>query len=254
MMLVTANIHGSWHKILDQNKQEQTEREIGKWLHNNDPDDIHKKQENDDNWWKRRVQGEREKGIRPHYHDTNHQHQPTMQTPIPRKLETKQQEAIISNLETTIGKTKTRTDKPRKPTDAKTKRVKLRKKAAKKAFQIACNEGQDATKATKLKEYLEAQTTYRMAVEACERSRTEKRTETLVKKATIGPNEIWQARKRSQSRNELEYNTITEEAETLTDPEKIKEYIADYFEELYQARPGAPEYEFWTKHITDTMR
>ena len=177
-----------------------------------------------------------------------------MQTPIPRKLETKQQEAIISNLETTIGKTKTRTDKPRKPTDEKTKRVKLRKKAAKKAFQIACNEGQDATKATKLKEYLEAQTTYRMAVEACERSRTEKRTETLVKKATIGPNEIWQARKRSQSRNELEYNTITEEAETLTDPEKTKEYIADYFEELYQARPGTPEYEVWTKHITDTMR
>ena len=99
-----------------------------------------------------------------------------------------------------------------------------------------------------------AQKTYRTAVEACERARTDKRIETLVKKAKMSPNEIWQARKRSQSRNELEYNTITEEDETLTDPEKTKEYIADYFEELYQARPGTPEYEAWTKHITDTMR
>ena len=133
----------------------------------------------------------------------------------------KQENARISTLETTIGKTKTRTDKPRKPTDENTKKAKLRKKkAAKKAFQIACNEGQDATKATKLKEYLEAKKTYRTAVEACERARTEQRIETLVKEAKINPNEIWQARKRSQSRSELEYNTITEEGETLTDPEK----------------------------------
>ena len=134
----------------------------------------------------------------------------------------KLENAIISTLETTIGKTKTRTDKPRKPTEGNTKKAKLRKKAAKMAFQIACNEGQDTTKATKLKEYLEAQKTYRSAVEECERARTEQRIKNLVKKAKINPNEIWQARKRSQYRNELEYNTITEEGETLTDPEKNK--------------------------------
>ena len=63
----------------------------------------------------------------------------------------KLENAIISTLETTIGKTKTRTDKPRKPTDENKKKAKLRKKAAKMAFQIACNEGQDTTKASKLK-------------------------------------------------------------------------------------------------------
>ena len=44
-----------------------------------------------------------------------------------------------------------------------------------------------------------------------------------------------------------------EEGTTLTDPQKTKEHIADYFEDLYQARPGTPEYETWTNHIEKTV-
>ena len=32
-------------------------------------------------------------------------------------------------------------------------------------------------------------------------------------------------------------------------PWEKKEHIAEYFENLYQARPGTPEYENWTKYI-----
>ena len=68
------------------------------------------------------------------------------------------------------------------------------------------------------------------------------------------PNCIWQARRQARSNNEFEYNTITEEGKELTDPEETKEHIAKYFENLYQARPGTPEYEESTKNIITAMK
>ena len=38
------------------------------------------------------------------------------------------------------------------------------------------------------------------------------------------------------------YDTITENDEVLTNPDQAKEYIAEYFEKLYQARPAKPNY------------
>ena len=39
------------------------------------------------------------------------------------------------------------------------------------------------------------------------------------------------------------YDTITEEGKKLTNPEEAKEYIAQYYEQLYQAREGTIEYQ-----------
>ena len=72
--------------------------------------------------------------------------------------------------------------------------------------------------------------------------------------AKINPNTIWNTRKRTQTDNELSYATITEEGTTITDPEKTKEHIVEYFEDLYQARPGTPEYENWTKYIETKVK
>ena len=72
--------------------------------------------------------------------------------------------------------------------------------------------------------------------------------------AKINPNTIWDTRKRTRTDNELSYATITEEGTTITDPEKTKEHIAEYFEDLYQARPGTPEYENWTKYIETEVK
>ena len=65
--------------------------------------------------------------------------------------------------------------------------------------------------------------------------------------AKINPNIIWKARKRTKGCNSIDYNTITEEGKNLTDPEETKQYIAGYFENLYQAREGTEEYRDWTE-------
>ena len=74
--------------------------------------------------------------------------------------------------------------------------------------------------------------------------------ENLQKKAKINPNTIWEARRRAKGCKGLEYTTYTEEGEQIQDPAKTKEHIANYFEDLYQAREGKEEYETWTKRIT----
>ena len=41
-----------------------------------------------------------------------------------------------------------------------------------------------------------------------------------------------------------EYDTITEDNITVTYPDKAKNHIADYFEDLYQAREGEQTWSF----------
>ena len=44
------------------------------------------------------------------------------------------------------------------------------------------------------------------------------------------------------------YDTITEEGVKIEDPGETKNHIADFYENLYQAREGKPEYQNWTDH------
>ena len=74
------------------------------------------------------------------------------------------------------------------------------------------------------------------------------------KKAMINPNTIWETRKRATGCNGLEYDTINEEGRRITDPQETKHHIADYFEDLYQAREGTEEYNEWTKEIKATAQ
>ena len=52
---------------------------------------------------------------------------------------------------------------------------------------------------------------------------------------------------------EVDYNIIYEDDRVLTCPEETKNHVEEYFKNLYQARPGTPEYANWTQHITDTV-
>ena len=72
--------------------------------------------------------------------------------------------------------------------------------------------------------------------------------------AKINPNIIWEARKRTKGCNSIDYNTITEEVKNLTDPEETKQYLAGYFENLYQAREGTEEYRDWTEKIKESVK
>ena len=73
---------------------------------------------------------------------------------------------------------------------------------------------------------------------------------TWAKQVKWNLNEFWKQSKRilNKGQNEL-YDTITEDGTKLENPEEAKSHIRKYFRDLYQARPGKPEYEHWTEHI-----
>ena len=53
--------------------------------------------------------------------------------------------------------------------------------------------------------------------------------------------------------NNDDYETIDEHGNPIADPDTAKEHIADYFDNLYQAREGERSYEKWTNHINETV-
>ena len=63
-------------------------------------------------------------------------------------------------------------------------------------------------------------------------------------------NEFWEQRKKILGKSDDGmFETLTEEGQKIEDPDEAKEHIAHYFENLYQARPGKPEYKAWTDKI-----
>ena len=160
---------------------------------------------------------------------------------------------IRETMAKTIGKKKIRTDKEPKPNSEEIKVAKENRKIKKAAFQKATKENNPKRTEETLQEYLKAQKNMRATIEEYENRKTEERIKQITNKAKINPNTIWETKKRTRTDNNLAYETITEEGTTITDPQKTKEHIADYFEDLYQARPGTPEYETWTNHIEKTV-
>ena len=154
----------------------------------------------------------------------------------------------------TVGKTKIRTDKEPEPNNTQIKEAKGIRKEKKATYQKSIKENLTEKKKEALTEYIEAQNNLRTAIEEHENKKTEEKIAQITKMAKINPNTIWNTRKRTRMDNELSYATITEEGTTITDPEKTKEHIVEYFEDLYQARPGTPEYENWTKYIETEVK
>ena len=161
---------------------------------------------------------------------------------------------ILNTLKRTVGKQKIRTDKIPKPKTPTIEKARKEKKEAKRQFENACKMGNSGEKIKTKEIYQETQSKLRKELEQHELQLIEKRIKELNDRAKRDPNTIWQARKKAKMKSDLEYNTITEEGEVITDPQKAKQHIANYFKELYQARPGTPEYETWTNHITETVK
>ena len=157
-------------------------------------------------------------------------------------------------LENTVCKRTTRTDKRQKANNPEIKSLRAKRKQAKKEFQEACMNGQEEEKIIKQKTYIEAQKHIREAIEREEAKKIEIRLTKMAEKAKIDPNIMWNARKRAQGSKELEYNTVTEAGEIIMNAEETKSHIAIYFEDLYQAREGKPEFQEWTDEITTTIK
>ncbi len=167
---------------------------------------------------------------------------------------TKMEKTITQILKRTIGQKKIRTDKPKKPKSENITKAKNEMKQKKKDFEEACKNGTEEEKIRTKEIYKISRGTHRKTIEEHEKTQAELRLQDILKEAKIDPNVIWKTRKRTKCNNELEYDIITEAGETLIEAEITKEYIADQYEALYQARPGTKEYEQWTEHITETVK
>ena len=88
-----------------------------------------------------------------------------------------------------------------------------------------------------------------------EKLMVESRINKLIQEGGIKSNRFWKIRKQilNKAKSQDDYDTITEEGKTLTDPGETKDYIADFYENLYQAREGTEGYVKWTEHINETV-
>ena len=130
------------------------------------------------------------------------------------------------------------------------KALKQLKKQAKREFEKAPQEG----KKDKLDKYIQTQKNLREEIENIEKHRVEQRIALIIKEGGAGSDHFWKIRKKilSQGKNET-YDLITEEGEKITEPEESKEYIANFYENLYKAREGTPEYQMWTEEIKNSV-
>ena len=140
----------------------------------------------------------------------------------------------------------------RKPSNPAIKRLKREKKEARKELKEARKNNGNVIE--KMTQYLETQKQLREEIEQYHKQRIQKITENTTKNGAVNSREFWKIRKRILNQKTCEYDLVTENDEKVTDGNRQKEYIATYYEDLYQARAGNPEYEGWTKHIKRTVK
>ena len=134
----------------------------------------------------------------------------------------------------------------------KAKRLKEEKRKARKEFEKA----QPEQKKAKLDMYITKQKELREELDYMEKLMVEARINKLANAGGVKSDLFWKIRKQllNKARNEEDYDTITENGETLTDPKEAMEHIASFYENLYQAREGSLGYDKWTAEITEKVK
>ena len=77
---------------------------------------------------------------------------------------------------------------------------------------------------------------------------------TLIREGGVNSQLFWTMRKRIITKDsDATYDTKDENGNKIEDPEEAKEHIANYYENLYQARQGDPNYDNWTEIIKNKV-
>ena len=154
----------------------------------------------------------------------------------------------IKNIEETIG-TKTTTIGSHKIKEPpKTKQLRETRKNKKTIFQMEIrNNGKNKEMA--LKEYVNNQKELKEAIHIDKITRIEETTNKLIKEGGTKPNLFWKLRKQTIGKKNDTYETISEEGVKIENPEVAKYHIANFDENLYQAREGKEPHKQWTETI-----
>ena len=172
----------------------------------------------------------------------------------PPKNQEELTELIISTLKETIGQTKITTGGKNRKASQQEKDKRENKKTAKKIYEQALKQDRNDIK-TKLEKYMEAQKELRDQIELDLQKTTKEKLEKYRKEGHMKQNQIWKLKNEAETSKENDqYDTITEEGKLLQEPEETKDYIANFFEDLYQARPAKNEYQNITEKIEQEVK
>lgn len=167
-----------------------------------------------------------------------------------------QAEKIIKQtLENTIGKiTITMNGNRRKKEDDATKELRENMKSNRKAFNEATRLKQQ-NRQELMGKYIQSQKKLREKIEDNHRYEMRKIAHQIKKEGGCKSQLFWKERRKiTPKQGGSWYTTVDEAGEPIENPEKAKEHIADYFENLYQAREARPEYQQWTTEIKQAIK
>ena len=147
-----------------------------------------------------------------------------------------------------IGKKTIRKGQRQYKASEEVKEKKNKRKEAKKKYNQAVKNKDPKTREI-LKEYRETRRELRETIHEQEKKNTRKKLNDLIRKGATRAQDFWRERNKINRKDDCNYDTKDDNGNVITNPEKVKEHVATYSENLYQAREGTPEYQEWTKII-----
>jgi hypothetical protein len=119
-------------------------------------------------------------------------------------------------------------------------------------FDTACKH--NGNKAYTLGKYREAQNSLKAAILKQNKEQVESTFEKILSEGGVKSQTFWQTRRKILGANKPpEYDTIDEDGVKIIDPDKSKEHIASYFEQLYKARESDDTNQQTTKEISKNI-
>ena len=108
---------------------------------------------------------------------------------------------------------------------------------------------------TELKEiYIRSQIKVNTLIEQQIKEDTNKKVEKIISEGGANSNTFWNIRRKLINHNKNEdYTTEDENGNKIDNPEQAKGHIAEYYENLYQAREVEESHKTWTEHIKTTV-
>ena len=163
------------------------------------------------------------------------------------------EKTINEILEQTIGSITIRTTGKKEPRHSEaTKEAKTKVKLTRKEFNEAIKTGKE--KKSRMEKCLEAQKNLAEEIEKDIDNEINTRIKKIIKEGGVKSKTFQQTRRSiSKKGNSSDCITIDENGTPIEDPEKAKEHIANYFENLYKAREARPEFEEITREIQRTI-
>ena len=158
---------------------------------------------------------------------------------------------IVHTMKETVGEVTVTVGRNRRGKEnEEVKNAREEKKKMKKEYEKAIKEKEDME--IRKQAYIESQEDLRRKIEKNIKEESERNLEKMRRKFSIKTNEFWKHRAKCEGKGQRdEYDTITEDGKTLTNENEAKEYIAEFYENLYRGRESHPDYKESSDNIEE---